>query len=210
MQSYKLVRNPSVLLLGIPRAYRAAPHVPQRHVPSSTESPACAWPSACRTARRSSLDAKGGLVNPGRSTQLLNAFTTGATESQKKCSSVSDFPACCVVRVAGALWCVVTFWTLTNGQSMRQFPMPVKLLRAEYPSIPDLYRKYCGKSMCQFPTSAHPTDPSETPRIRFIYLHIPHINTCDTTTHHNAPATRTTQHAGKSLTLEHFFWLLFF
>ena len=39
-------------------------------------------------------------------------------------------------------------------------------------------------ALCQFPTSAHPTDPSETPRIRFIYLHIPHINTCDTTTHH--------------------------
>jgi len=90
---------------------------------------------------------------------------------------------------------------------MCQFPMPVKLLRAEYPSIPDLYGKCCGKSRCQFPTSAHPTDPSETPRIRFIYLHIPHINTCDTTTRHNAPAMRTTQHAGKSLTLEHFLWL---
>jgi len=30
-------------------------------------------------------------------------------EGQKKCSSVSDFPACCVVRVAGALWCVVVY-----------------------------------------------------------------------------------------------------
>jgi len=26
---------------------------------------------------------------------------------QRKCSSVSDFPAGCVVRIAGALWCVV-------------------------------------------------------------------------------------------------------
>ena len=60
--------------------------------------------------------------------------------------------------------------------------------------------------MCQFPISAHPTDFSQTPRIRLIYLHIPHINTCDTTTHHNAPAMRTTQPAGKSFTLDQFFW----
>ena len=53
--------------------------------------------------------------------------------------------------------------------------------------------------MCQFPISAHPTDPSQTPRIRLIYLHIPHINTCDTTTHHNAPAMRITQPAGKAI-----------
>jgi len=53
--------------------------------------------------------------------------------------------------------------------------------------------------MCQFPISAYPTDPSQTPRIRLIYLHIPHINTCDTTTHHNAPAMRTKQPAGKAI-----------
>ena len=29
------------------------------------------------------------------------------TSSQKKWSSVNDFPAGCVVRIAGALWCVV-------------------------------------------------------------------------------------------------------
>ena len=152
--------------------------------------------------------------------QLVMYLGPPKNPRQKKWSSVNEVPAGCVVRIAGALWCVVVsqvfvyMWYMKVyeayvlfGQSTCQFPRRVKILRAPYPSIPDVYGKYCGKSMCQFPISAHPTDPSQTPRIRLIYLHIPHINTCDTTTHHNAPAMRTTQPAGNSFTLDHFFWL---